>query len=59
MTELAIPYDLERVKKFLQDTGWVPLDVHYENGIFHMAMEKTKSAKIHIEYEDMMQEVEA
>jgi hypothetical protein len=57
MDKNSLPYDVERVKVFLQKTGWVPTKTAYHNGMFILNMEKTKSAKIHIEYEDMIQEV--
>lgn len=59
MKTIDLPYDLERVKIFLQDTGWIPKKTTYQNGTFILNMEKTRSAKIHIEYEDILEEVKA
>ena len=65
MDPVTLPSDLERLKKFMQAIGWVPkkfgegktkYDVEYSNGTFFLNLERTGSARIHIEYEDYFDE---
>jgi hypothetical protein len=65
MDPIKLPTDLERLIEHMKMLGWVPKKfgkgknkylVEYSNGTFYANMERTKSARIHIEYEDFWDE---
>jgi hypothetical protein len=65
MDPKTLPSDLERLMIHMKMLGWVPkkfgkgkdkYEVEYSNGTFYVNLERTNSARIHIEYEDYWDE---
>jgi hypothetical protein len=55
---MNLPSDLERLINFMKTIGWIPKEPEYVNGTFIVKLERTKSAKMHIEYDDYWEEPE-
>ena len=65
MDPKTMPSDLERLIKHMKMLGWVPrkfgkgknkYEVEYSNGTFYVNLERLKSARIRIEFEDFWDE---
>jgi len=65
MDPAKLPSDFERLMNFMKMLGWVPKkfsdgkekhEVEYSNGTFYANLERTKSARLHIEFEDYWDE---
>ena len=65
MDPKTMPSDLERLIKHMKMLGWAPrkfgkgknkYEVEYSNGTFYVNLERLKSARIRIEFEDFWDE---